>query len=317
MAIQAVFCIIFAVLLNTAHSTPLLPPVAPSGVDLPITSIIGDELSSTPLPLPIAGAGGSPKPIAINGKRGFAYNDPSLSAYFSKPGQVSKISWAYNWASDPYFPSGQYAANSFNRAMSYTPMLWGTNTDMTSIWDANVAAAMANFTADSLLAFNEPDTCCAGCGGTCMDVPSAVAAYRQWIQPYAGTLKLGSPAVTNGVGNDIGVGWLQQFMDSCTGCQVDFIAVHWYGDVNNPQSLKDYISSCWKKFNVPIWLTEFGVNNGNEQQIAGFLKEVMPWLDRQAYVERYAYFMARNTGSPYLLNGDYSMTAIGSTFMSA
>lgn len=317
MAMRIVFCVVVAALIETVVSSSPLIARVPDGEESTTLPVDLDQVIPSAEGIPIAGAGESPKPIAINGKRGLAYNDPTLSAYFSQSGQVSKISWAYNWASDPHFPSGQYAANSFNRALSYTPMLWGTHVDMTSIWDANVAAAIANYATETLLAFNEPDTCCAGCGGTCMDVPTAVAGYQQWIQPYAGTLRLGSPAVTNGVGNDIGLGWLQEFMDACTGCQIDFIAVHWYGDVNNVQYFKDYIKSCWKKFKLPIWLTEFGVTNGDEQQIVAFLSEVMPWLDQQAYVERYAYFMARNTGSPYLLNDDYSMTAIGSTFMSA
>lgn len=257
-----------------------------------------------------------PKPFPVNGKRGLAFNDPDLSSHFSQPGQISKISWAYNWASDPYFPSGTYRADSYNLLLSYTPMLWGTHSDMTSVWDANVAAAMAVYATDSLLAFNEPDTCCDGCGGSCMDVSTAVDNYKQWIQPYAGNIRLGSPAVTNGVGDNIGKSWLQNFMDSCTGCQVDFIALHWYGDVNSPQSFKDYIESCWEQFQRPIWVTEFGVNSGSEDQITDFLSQILPWLDGREYVERYAYFMARNTGSPFLLNSDNSATSIGSTFMS-
>lgn len=258
----------------------------------------------------------TPQPFPIEGKRGLAYNDPGLSTYFSQPGQVSRISWAYNWHSDPHFPADVYPAELYNRILKYSPMLWSASSDMTSIWDGNIALAVANYATDSLLAFNEPDTCCAGCGGSCMDVQTAVDAYRQWVQPYAGSLSLGSPAVTNGVGEGIGLSWLQDFVGNCTGCQLDFFAVHWYGDVTNPRSFKDYIRSCWDRFQKPIWLTEFGVNSGSEEQIAAFLKVVLPWLDRQAYVERYAYFMARTTGSPYLMNPDYSTTAIGTTFMS-
>lgn len=279
-----------------------------------LASSVGAVKSLSPLVLR-APQSDSPKPFPINGKRGFAFNDPGLSAHLSQSDQVSKISWAYNWASDPYFPSGTYPAEVYNRVLIYTPMLWGTDPSMTSIWDAAVASAIANYTTDSLLAFNEPDTCCAGCGGSCIDAPTAANAYRQWIQPYAGTLALGSPAVTNGVGDGIGLSWLHDFVGNCTGCQVDFVTVHWYGDVNNPKSFKDYLKGCWEQFQKPIWLTEFGVNSGTEEQIAGFLMAVLPWLDRQAYVERYAYFMARNIGSPYLLNPDNSMTAVGATFM--
>ena len=42
---------------------------------------------------------------------------------------------------------------------------------------------------------------------------------------------------------------------------------------------------------MPIWLTEFGTTDGNDES---FISTVLPWLDSQSFVERYAYFMAEN-----------------------
>lgn len=65
-------------------------------------------------------------------------------------------------------------------------------------------------------------------GGSCMDLGTAVAAWKQYIEPQK-TLKdkmyFGSPAVTNGPN---GLKYLSSFIDACTGCKIDFINIHWY-----------------------------------------------------------------------------------------
>lgn len=62
-----------------------------------------------------------------------------------------------------------------------------------------------------------------------MSVSDSVAAWREHMEP-AKTIKdkmyLGSPAVTNG-GGGMGLDWLSQFMKECTGCNIDFICIHW------------------------------------------------------------------------------------------
>ncbi len=64
----------------------------------------------------------------------------------------------------------------------------------------------------------------------------------------------------------------------------------------------------------PIWITEIGLNNGTVQAAEDFLKEVMPWLDAQPYVQRYAFFFdAPSAGSlPNLINANGTgLSAIG------
>lgn len=147
-----------------------------------------------------------------------------------------------------------------------------------------------------------------------MNVSAAVSAYNQWVQPLAGQVLLGAPAVTNSVGSGVGIDYMSQFMGNCTGCTIDFIPIHWYGSVLDPDAFTTYVSSFWTKFARPVWITEFGTTSGTEDQIVTFLQNVLPWLDQQTYVQRYAYFMDRAAGSPYLLETNNTMTDIGVVF---
>lgn len=149
-----------------------------------------------------------------------------------------------------------------------------------------------------------------------MNVSLAVSAYKQFVQPWAGTVRLGAPAVMNSVQDGQGISYLTQFMGNCTGCTVDFIPLHWYGSVLEPDSFKTYVRSFWVKFGKPLWITEFAPTSGTDDQIIAFLENVMPWLDRQTYVQRYSYFMDRAAGSPYLLNTNDTLTDIGVVFNS-
>ena len=149
-----------------------------------------------------------------------------------------------------------------------------------------------------------------------MDVQSAVTAYKQYIQPLAGRVSLGAPAVTNGVGSGVGIDYMRQFIGNCSGCQIDFIPIHWYGSVLDPGSFETYVSNFYQTFGKPIWVTEFGLTSGTSAQIISFLQQVLPWLGSQGYVRRYAYFMDNNQGDPYLLNSSNSLTDIGVEFNS-
>ena len=65
-------------------------------------------------------------------------------------------------------------------------------------------------------------------GGACMDLGTAVTAWKQWMEPQKALkekMYLGSPAVTNGAN---GLNYLASFIDSCTDCNIDFINIHWY-----------------------------------------------------------------------------------------
>jgi hypothetical protein len=74
-------------------------------------------------------------------------------------------------------------------------------------------------------------SCRDGAGGSCISVTDAVAAWKTYMEPtkkLKQQMYLGSPAVTNVSGDNIGLSWLKKFLDACTICNIDFICIHWY-----------------------------------------------------------------------------------------
>jgi len=89
--------------------------------------------------------------------------------------------------------------------------------------------------------------------------------------------------------------------------RVDFIALHWY-DWGNQNNNKDadfltaeavfnrfvrYIENVHMNYpDLPLWVTEFNanVNRTSEDIHKTFMKLATEWMDRQDYIERYAYF---------------------------
>jgi hypothetical protein len=149
-----------------------------------------------------------------------------------------------------------------------------------------------------------------------MDVNTAVATHRQFIQPLAAQgLRIGSPAVTNGNEAGKGINWLKQFMNGCSDCQIDFVVAHYYS-WDKPEDFKKYLQNFHDTFNKPVWVTEFGVTEGNTDE---FLKQVLPWMDSQPWIERYAYHMVAPTADvQYLISADgKGLSSTGQVYASA
>lgn len=102
--------------------------------------------------------------------------------------------------------------------------------------------------------FNEPDNA----GQANLSPQAAAAAWKKYMQPFAGKAKLCSPAVTNGAA-PMGTAWLDAFLKACTGCRVDCIAIHVYDKVTNTAYSKEYITGVGKKYKKPVWVTEVRV----------------------------------------------------------
>ena len=232
-------------------------------------------------------------------KRGLAYNSAALTGAFA--GQA--MSWAYNWADKPYGTLGS--------GIEFVPMLWGEK--KFGDWAASAKSALAAG-AKHMLSFNEPDLP----EQANMNAATAAAAHIKYMNPYAGQAKIGSPAVTNGGpsgGTDgMGLGWMRKFFDRCNGnCKVDFLAFHWYDSADNVAYFKNYVSDVIKlaqeKGVQKVWLTEFAAA-GSDEQVAKFLAEVLPWMDSNDAIERYAYFMCSDGK---LVNGN-SLSAVGKAY---
>ena len=104
-----------------------------------------------------------------------------------------------------------------------------------------------------------------------------------------GVQELVSPAMCGDIGK--GTSWMGQFLDTCKGCRIDAIAIHSYWcSLGGIQNLID----SYRRFGKKIWLTEFacaapGVNVSMRGQIK-FMKDVVPWLEQEDIVEKYAWF---------------------------
>ncbi|EEH19384.1 hypothetical protein PABG_01703 [Paracoccidioides brasiliensis Pb03] len=208
------------------------------------------------------------------GKRGLAYNDPAVLATFAKNG--GPFSWCYNWAG-----RGGGAPST-----EFVPMLWGRRAFGT--WNRDAQASLASGSGH-LLAFNEPDLP----SQASMSPQDAARAYQEYMNPLSGRARLGSPAVTNG-GGSLGLGWMENFLNACAGrCKVDFLAIHWYDDATRVESFKSHVNAAIalaRKHGIgKIWVTEFA-GRGNDAAQVAFLQNVLPWLDTNPGVERYAYF---------------------------
>ncbi|KAF2015368.1 glycoside hydrolase family 128 protein [Aaosphaeria arxii CBS 175.79] len=223
------------------------------------------------------------------GKRGLAFNDAGLTKLFESN---KKFSWMYNW--------GQTVTDAAK--FDYVPMLHSNKTEHTETWEANLKTSV-DAGATHVFSFNEPDQCGEESGGACMqDIDLTVDTHKKYIQKLAEEypkLKLGAPAVTNGVEDEItkakmGIPFLKEFLSKCDGCKIDFLNAHWYSppDVKAfQQHLVNVYAANENK--TAIWVTEFGVT-GDPAQKTGepaqqFLKEVLPWMDEQDWIERYAY----------------------------
>jgi len=235
--------------------------------------------------------------ITSRGKRGLAYNAASNTYLFAQSGQSSQVTWAYNW--------GPQAAGVINPNVEFVPLLYNNDANLCASWPAYAQSAIAAGTT-ALMSFNEPDLC--QDGSACMNVSTAVATYKKYMQPLAGKASLGAPAITNigsTTGAPVGADYLKYFLGNCTGCQVDFVNMHWYSNV---YAGVGYLQSQVEAVRAvaggrPIWVTEFGLDSTEPyttQQLQDFLEEAMIYLDSQTDVARYAYFL---DAPGYLLNG--------------
>ncbi|KAI4286609.1 MAG: hypothetical protein L6R35_004135 [Caloplaca aegaea] len=237
------------------------------------------------------GSGGNSEPTAVpdtgtgTGKRGLAYNSssPPLDVFSD-----TKITWVHDWYSLRLdAPSG----------FEFVPTLWGDQPPHSDNWAQNAAGH------EYLMSFNEPDII----SQADMTVGDAVAAYSRLMFPLrSNNVKIGAPSVSSGSGNNergipMGTAWLGQFLNQCNDpntCVADFVSGHWYGcptgactvqaDVD---SFTGYVSDLVATAaGRDVWIPEFQ-RFGDVAGQMEFLERVMPALDGNDAVKRYAYFM--------------------------
>jgi len=216
----------------------------------------------------------------------------------------ASVKWWYDWGNGP---SG--ASNA-----EFVPMMWDERAVNASI------PAGAKF----LLGFNEPNF-----KSQADLTPAQAASYWGTVQQRARAagIPIVSPAVNfcGPASNCNGTSpydWLKQFFAACPGCEVDYVAVHWY-NCDLP-SLKDYLEpggglEGFEQFGKPIWLTEFACAIGGDTSPAGqeaYIRAAIPYLESNPHVFRYSWFSADPIPNARLLNGDGTPTALGRVYES-
>ncbi len=247
-------------------------------------------------------------------KRGVSYGYHSVKDMqnFSK-----NISWWYNWAAEPDIA----IRNTYkNYEVDFTPMSWNANgINAVNNWvnqDPNVKY---------ILGFNEPNFT----DQANMTPKQAATAWPEF-QAIADlhNLKTVGPAVNycgncvteNGVTYGDPFKYLDDFFTACQDCDVDFIALHWYGGGN---SIVGYVDNA-RKYNKPIWVTEFAAwdnSVANVEDQKKYLAGTVNFLERDPDVYRYSWFIGRRqsgrTSYPFidLYGVDGELTELGKIYM--
>lgn len=198
------------------------------------------------------------------------------------------VSWYYSWG----FTTGVTTTKEF------VPMVFSLNT-IPHITPSN-----------TILGFNEPDNS----SQSNMTVPTAIA---NWAPLVSNSVRVGSPGTA---GNPLTSGsWQTQFMTYNPNPKVDFVCVHWYKGPNITKFKSDMLAII-QKYNKPIWITEFAPqtvssstadpNKYTQAQVTAFINAVIPWMNGQTMIERYAWHDSKS-GTSALFTTSGQLTATG------
>lgn len=228
------------------------------------------------------------------------------------------ISWYYNWSVEESPGTDKY--------LEFIPMLWGNFGD-------DWLNDHSNKKYGTILSFNEPDW------SDQSNVPVTIKSATEWTERYNEAnntnierpssveeawqsfmdsgLRVGSPAtalappICNGSitmndidGPDI---WWYDFMDlmesnKSKNWDYDFVALHSYDGSCDAKNFLEMIDKTYELTKKPIWITEFGVaewnenkqwkggNAATEKKVRDFMEEVIKGLEEREFVERYAWF---------------------------
>ncbi len=221
------------------------------------------------------------------------------------------ISWFYNWGPSC---SDEITAEAKRYSIGFVPMAWNNHYDTVAI-----ANSSAIFGGEYLLAFNEPNLT-----NEANMTPAQAAAFWPALKSFAAShnLKIVSPALNYGTlsGYSDPTVWLDEFLaqDGVSADDIHAIALHCY--MSSASSLKGFIDK-FRKYGKPVWLTEFCAWDESvtsaEAQIA-YMSESVSYLEESDLVERYAWFIPRHNGYPYMaLLEDERLTDAGYVYVGA
>ncbi|PWZ01278.1 glycoside hydrolase [Testicularia cyperi] len=193
------------------------------------------------------------------------------------------VKWYWHWQDGPN--------SKFDGKLEWVPCFWGPKYQ--SKW-AERKKEMKNDLPKYILGVNEPEIP----GQSNLTPKHAAKLHMQELEPYAKKgVKISSPQMV------YKTEWLQEFMDECDklGCTIDFIALHWYGTTKDMKAFKKWVTTIHKKFNKPIWITEYGITSASgssQAQIKKFHMDATCWMNKIGYVQRAAWLGCFEISSP-------------------
>ncbi len=216
---------------------------------------------------------------------------------------ADSLSWYYNWANTPDAP----VISTHQNYIEFCPMLWNGNWNPTALTNYLNVHPEVKY----LLAFNEPNFNVQAN----MTAAQAAALWPQ-VEAIANTynLKIVSPAMSYctgtclpGYDNLHGTVWLDDFFNACPGCRVDYIGLHvydtWFWGFYG-------VTDLYKKYNRPIWITEFDYSGSNNAiQQGSLMVDVIDYMEKDPDIFRYSWFMTRS--SPTATSTDIFTQATG------
>lgn len=246
-------------------------------------------------------------------KRGVSYNFqiPIEDANLLGKG----VSWFYNWG--PNITEAVNTPTSANK-IDFFPMAWTGNFNANAIRTFKLLHPECEY----ILAYNEPNLT-----DQANMTPKQAAAIWPSLRAIATELnmKIVSPAMNYGTLSSYGdpLVWLDEFFTLVPTTDVDAIAVHCY--MANASSLAWYLNR-FKKYDKPLWLTEFCAWESSIKSVADqmkYMSDAVNYLEANPLVLRYAWFIPRASGSvesyPYMQlltkTAPYALSDLGKVYI--
>jgi hypothetical protein len=282
----------------------------------------------------------TPEQLKLPGKKGACYSLPLVPGGNRTPAETDAIrkeharqiaaldvSWNYSWniaLVDEQPASVEFLPMVFGGSGLHGPDAPRKLADQLAV---EVTPHVRSGRVVRLLGPNEPDRVQHGN----LSVEQALAL---WPTMEALGVPLGSPSAANTLGGKgFGGHWMPDFMEGVErrGLRVDYIGAHAYSGPN-PAELKKRLQQIHEKYGKrPLLVTEFGVadwatldgkskNRHTPAQVLKFIKDVLPWMERQDWIAGYAWFPYK-VESPHgtssaLFDSSGELTAVGRFYRS-
>lgn len=125
----------------------------------------------------------------------------------------------------------------------------------------------------------------------------AATVHQKYMQPYAGTVQLGTPPIANN-DTETGLSYLEDFVGNCASCRFNFVDVRIYQERSNAnvvqyaQALRDFLENDVVAVQakhpqlkgLPIFLSGWWLNGASLDEGGDLMEKLLPYLDHKPEV---------------------------------